>query len=78
MTIKTPSSQLIKLRLGVDLAVSYSPALASQKPSAPPLIFLHGGLGNRYNWRTQYEFAQAQGWEALNYDLAGQDRKSVV
>ncbi|MGB3764917.1 MAG: alpha/beta hydrolase [Phormidesmis sp.] len=76
MTTKTPSSQLVKLRPSVDLAVSYSPALASQKPSAPPLVFLHGGLGNRYNWRTQYEFAQAQGWEALNYDLAGHGESS--
>ncbi|MEG4577936.1 alpha/beta hydrolase [Microcoleus sp. N3A4] len=38
---------------------------------APPLVFLHGGLGNRYNWRSQYEFAVTQGWEALAYDLAG-------
>jgi pimeloyl-ACP methyl ester carboxylesterase len=37
----------------------------------PPLIFLHGGLGNRYNWRFQYEFAVDQGWEAVAYDLAG-------
>jgi len=37
----------------------------------PAIVFLHGGLGNRYNWRAQYEFAVAQGWEAMTYDLAG-------
>ena len=55
----------IHLRRGVDFQVSHHPG----KP--PALVFLHGGLGNRFNWRWQYEFAVAQGWEALAYDLAG-------
>ena len=76
MTLKTLKSRLVNLRRGVEIAVSYSPALVSQGPLAPPLVFLHGGLGNRYNWRAQYEFAQAQGWEALNYDLAGHGESS--
>jgi pimeloyl-ACP methyl ester carboxylesterase len=34
-------------------------------------VFLHGGLGNRFNWRSQYEFCCNQGWQSLVYDLAG-------
>ncbi len=55
----------IRLRRGISLQVCHSPG------QTPTLVFLHGGLGNRYNWRSQYEFAVAQGWEALAYDLAG-------
>lgn len=72
-----PDRQLVCLRKGVTLAVSHVPANPiAHKPLAPALVFLHGGLGNRYNWRTQYEFAQSQGWEALNYDLAGHGESS--
>ncbi|MGB3494772.1 MAG: alpha/beta hydrolase [Elainellaceae cyanobacterium] len=55
----------INIRRGVTLHACHVPG------DAPPLVFLHGGLGNRYNWRSQYEFAVAHGWEALAYDLAG-------
>ncbi len=37
----------------------------------PALVFVHGGLGNRWNWRSQFEYAATQGWTALTYDLAG-------
>lgn len=60
----------IHLRRGVDLQVCYSPG------QSPALVFLHGGLGNRFNLRSQYEFAQDQGWEALAYDLAGHGQSS--
>lgn len=59
------AGELIELRQGVRLQVCY----ASGNP--PALVFLHGGLGNRFNWRSQYEFVLAQGWEAIAYDLAG-------
>ena len=55
----------IQLRKGLDLTVNHHPG------GAPPLVFLHGGLGNRLNWRSQFAFAVAQDWEALAYDLAG-------
>ena len=55
----------IQLRRGTLFQVCHTPG------QAPPVIFMHGGLGNRYNWRSQYEFAVAQGWEAIAYDLAG-------
>ena len=72
-----PDCQLVSLRRGVTLAVSHTPANPiAQHPSESALVFLHGGLGNRSNWRNQYEFAQSQGWEALNYDLAGHGESS--
>jgi pimeloyl-ACP methyl ester carboxylesterase len=55
----------IQLRQGVTLQVSHCPG------NAPTMVFLHGGLGNRYNWRPQFEFFRAQGQEVLTYDLAG-------
>lgn len=55
----------IQLRRGALFQVCYTPG------KTPPLVFVHGGLGNRFNWRSQYEFAVAQGWEAIAYDLAG-------
>ena len=55
----------IRLRKGLELAVNHHPG------GPPPVVFLHGGLGNRLNWRSQYAFVTAQGWEALAYDLAG-------
>lgn len=67
---ETLTGQTVQVRPGVQLTVSHSPG------TAPALVFLHGGLGNRYNWRAQYEFAQAQRWEALTYDLAGHGESS--
>ncbi|MGB8697991.1 MAG: alpha/beta hydrolase [Thermosynechococcaceae cyanobacterium] len=55
----------VSVRRGVDLQVCY------HSGRLPALVFLHGGLGNRLNWRSQYEFACAQGWAAIAYDLAG-------
>jgi pimeloyl-ACP methyl ester carboxylesterase len=64
--IKDPlTGEKINLRRGVDLQVCHSPG------QTPALVFLHGGLGNRFNWRSQYEFFQSQGREVLVYDLAG-------
>lgn len=57
--------QRVYLRRGVELQVCHTSG------RSPAWIFLHGGLGNRFNWRSQYEFAQDHGWEALVYDLAG-------
>ncbi len=71
MTTDMLSHQTVSLRSGVSLAVSHTAG------TSPALVFLHGGLGNRYNWRAQYEFAQSQGWEALNYDLAGHGDSSA-
>lgn len=58
------------LRPGVQLQVCH------QAGSSPAIVFLHGGLGNRFNWRSQYEFAAAQGWTTLAYDLAGHGQSS--
>lgn len=77
MALKPLSAQPICLRKGVTLAVSHAAAADTAEGSPPPLVFLHGGLGNRYNWRVQYEFALSQGWEALNYDLAGHGDSSA-
>lgn len=68
--IDTLAGQVIHLRQNVELKVCYTPG------QAPALVFLHGTLGNRFNWRSQYEFAQARGWEALAYDLAGHGQSS--
>lgn len=62
--------QLIRIRKGVDLKVS---VMAGR---APALVFLHGGLGNRFNWRCQYESARRQGRQALAYDLGGHGESS--
>lgn len=61
----------VKLRRQVVLQVAH------QSGQAPCLVFLHGGLGNRYNWRSQFEFAHRQGWEVLAYDLAGHGQSST-
>lgn len=61
----------IHLRGGVNLQVCYTPG------TSPALVFLHGGLGNRYNWRSQYEFAQSQGWQTIAYDLGGHGQSSA-
>ena len=59
------TGRLISLRRGVALQVCY------HHGSSTPLIFLHGGLGNRFNWRYQYEFFATQGRTVLAYDLGG-------
>lgn len=60
----------VPIRLGVALQTCYD------QGRRPALVFLHGGLGNRFNWRSQYEFACTQGWEAIAYDLAGHGQSS--
>lgn len=62
--------EALHLRSGVKLQVCYSPG------KSPALVFLHGGLGNRFNLRSQYEFTVSQGSEALIYDLAGHGQSS--
>lgn len=64
------TGQKVHLRRSVNLRVCHSPG------RTPALVFLHGGLGNRFNWRSQYEFFQSQGWEVLVYDLAGHGESS--
>ena len=59
------------LRRGLNLQVAHQPG------NSPPLVFLHGALGNRFNWRSQVEFGVAQGWECLAYDLAGHGQSSA-
>lgn len=49
----------------VALQVAYAPG------RLPAIVFVHGGLGNRYNWRLQWEFLRASGQAVLAYDLAG-------
>lgn len=63
--------KLISLRPGVALQVCY------HQGSSPPLVFLHGGLGNRFNWRCQYEFFAAQGRTVLAYDLGGHGQSTT-
>jgi hypothetical protein len=41
----TLGGQVIHLRRGVDLQVSHSPG------KSPAVVFLHGGMGNRFNLR---------------------------
>lgn len=63
------TGQLIQLRRGAKLQVCHHPG------KCPALVFLHGGLGNRFNWRSQYEYF-AQHREVLVYDLAGHGESS--
>ncbi|WP_017301341.1 alpha/beta fold hydrolase [Nodosilinea nodulosa] len=60
----------LRVRLGVQLQVCHWAG------AAPAVVFLHGGLGNRFNLRSQYEFAVGQGWGAIAYDLAGHGASS--
>lgn len=60
----------VHLRRRVDLQVSYHAG------KTPGIVFLHGGLGNRFNWRSQYEFFLHRGREVLTYDLAGHGQSS--
>lgn len=66
----TLAGSKIHLRQGVNLQVCYSPG------RTPSIVFLHGGTGNRFNFRSQYEFARNQGWAVLAYDLAGHGQSS--
>ena len=66
----TLMGELVHLRRGVDLQVSHSPG------KSPAVVFLHGGMGNRFNLRSQYDFFQARGREVLAYDLAGHGQSS--
>jgi pimeloyl-ACP methyl ester carboxylesterase len=59
------TGNLVRLRREVQLQVCH------QVGKKPAMVFLHGGLGNRYNWRSQYEFFAARKQEVLVYDLAG-------
>ena len=60
----------VHLRRRVNLRVSYHAG------KTPGIVFLHGGLGNRFNWRSQYEFFLDRGREVLTYDLAGHGQSS--
>ena len=62
--------QIVKLRRRVNLQVSYHAG------ETPGIVFIHGGLGNRFNWRSQYEYFLKQGREVLAYDLAGHGQSS--
>ncbi|MFM8277008.1 MAG: alpha/beta fold hydrolase [Cyanobium sp.] len=59
-----------ELRRGVTLQVAHRPG------NNPPLAFLHGALGNRFNWRPQIEYGPSRGWECLADDLAGHGQSS--
>ncbi len=61
---------MVPIRKGVELAVS------AQEGDAPERVVLHGGLSNRFNWRSQFAWAQQHGWRALAYDLAGHGSSS--
>ena len=60
----------VNLRRRVNLQVSHHAG------TTPAIVFLHGGLGNRLNWRSQYEYFLHQGREVLTYDLAGHGQSS--
>ncbi len=59
------NGQRLQVRPRLEFQVSYHAG------HPPAIVFLHGGLGNRFNWRSQYEFFLAQGNTVLAYDLAG-------
>ncbi len=65
------SGESVHLRRQVKLQVSH------HNGTTPGLVFIHGGLGNRFNWRAQYEFFLSQGTEVLAYDLAGHGESST-
>lgn len=48
----------VPIRKGVELAVSVL------EGESPAVVLLHGGLGNRFSWRSQFEWAQRLGWRA--------------
>ncbi len=54
------------LKLGkITLQVAHAPG------KSPAIVFIHGGLGSRFNWCLQWDEFQTQGREILTYDLAG-------
>jgi len=59
-----------RLRRGMTLQVAHGPG------GSPELVFLHGALGNRFNWRPQVEFCLERQWDWLAYDLAGHGQSS--
>ena len=61
----------LDLRRGVRLQVSH------WHGRTPAMVFLHGALGNRFNWRPQIEYGLARGRECLTYDLAGHGQSSA-
>lgn len=62
----SPTIEGVRVQLGrVALRVAYAPG------QLPAIVFIHGGLGTRYNWRVQWEFFRATGQAVLAYDLAG-------
>ena len=69
-TTDSLSGQLVPIRRRVNLQVSYHAG------ETPGIVFIHGGLGNRFNWRSQYEYFLKQGREVLAYDLAGHGQSS--
>ena len=60
----------VQIRPGVTFQVAHGSG------QSPALVFLHGALGQRFNWRAQYEYALQQGWQALAYDLGGHGQSS--
>ncbi len=44
-TTDSLSGQLVPIRRRVNLQVSYHAG------ETPGIVFIHGGLGNRFNWR---------------------------
>ena len=61
----------VKIRPGVTFRVAHSPG------HDPALVFLHGALGQRFNWRIQYDAARRKGLQAVAYDLAGHGQSSA-
>jgi hypothetical protein len=55
----TLTGKIIHLRRGVELQVSH------ESGKSPAVVFLHGGMGNRFNLRSQYEFFHTQGRDSL-------------
>ncbi|HTL89777.1 MAG TPA: alpha/beta hydrolase [Leptolyngbya sp.] len=54
------------IKLGkVTLQVAHAPG------KSPAIVFVHGGLGSRFNWCLQWEDLRSHGQELLTYDLAG-------
>ncbi len=51
-------------------------AVSAREGDAPAMVFLHGGLGNRFNWRSPVAGAHQHSWRALDYDLAGHGSSS--
>ncbi|MCP9849461.1 alpha/beta fold hydrolase [Cyanobium sp. Morenito 9A2] len=50
--------------------------MAHWRGQGPTLMFIHGALGHRFNWRCQFEAALERGWGPLAYDLGGHGQSS--